>query len=1465
MKSSKIKKTLAFLLLVTLTIANFLYAGIGIVNAVSDDLETQTTKIGNTNVSFDVFYDGNVHSKELNAEEGGTITCSILIENAGVVDNATIHIDNPNFKIQTEQLDTTYIKNINEEENEIELNHLVAGEFIIQIPVVFEQRDTIPTDYFDKVNTFTFAGEYKIDSNKASNIEKDIKLETKWNVRLEAGIQGEFTKYLSMGENGILLEHTITATTNNVTPKEKENIVVDVPALDDNKPSSVVVLLNGEKIEAEYDSETNQVKIEQLNSVNDDKISWTGSNDVYKVISTYPNGTSLTERQIIEKVSSSTTFYGSTEIVENTIEQEVTIQEKGQVLDANYAVTESVYKGYMQNGTDRKTELQEELKVQFSSQNITVDGIEMGKSSFVDSKGTEQPVQNSRYEKTILNKQQLVSIFGENFSLVIEDAETNETMQVVTNSLEADEEGNMIISYPENTKIIRIRTEDTVQNVGEITIRNAKYIIGDTGYTKEMVKDFKTIKGQVTILGEQGLNTVVAAETELKDTETKAELLVSTDSLAMLQKNENVEITTTLLSYDIMHELYKKPTLEIELPEGVEGITVKSINKAYSDEIQVEKAQLITNEQGKKVIKIEMSGEQTQYSNTTYKGLTIKILCDITISKDMAAHATEIIARYTNENSEGQYEEKQAINIVLGEEIAHPDIPMVMSINETTEEPQQINTSDTGVTLEVTPVTNGAVLEEGTEVYEGQNIVYNVKVKNGTEKELSNVQIIAKHTNAIFYQYVKEEVIVTEGEDPIKYYYKENPTLEQLEIDIEKIAAGETVEKQYEFSVAEVQGEQQVTGNIKVVAEGIEDITIDTITNPIKQADQKVVLTANNELNANRYKEGSKYSLQIDITNWTKNDKTADVYIPLPEFITFDDIEDENVAFVSFENQILHLKISNVKEGETTTNLLMLNIGEFADEADSKEIALQATSKFENGESYTSNIARDTIEKGSESVEISLTSDYNKEMIQLGQEITYTGIISNRTSENLESLGTIKLVVEASKSIKVKTVQIDDTKYTKFTTDEEGNIVIPISSFAKGTKKSITIQAAITENQDEISEDEIYATMRLNLNAGGMQASSSSVYFELQYEVEIEDENNGDVDDGNKGDNEIPDLPQDTQTYSIKGTAWMDKNKNGTREEYEEICANTKVVLIDASKNSKEIIKETTTDAKGNYVFENVAKGNYIIGFAYDRDTYQMSEYHKQGVSEDKNSDVIKDFENSGNIFAITDILEVKNENLTNIDAGFIKRETFDFSLQKYISRVTIKDSKNVKTTNYENTQFAKAEIDSKLLGETVVLIEYDIVVKNEGDLAGYVKDIVDYIPADLEFQSSINKDWYQDSNGTLHTNSLSDQKIQPGETRTVRLTLSKSMTKTNLGMVSNLAEIADAQNDLQTKDIDSTPGNRKDGEDDISTAQMLISVKTGLGTGMNITIIILVVVIIIGAIVYIVKRKEDKHEKANF
>ena len=53
-------------------------------------------------------------------------------------------------------------------------------------------------------------------------------------------------------------------------------------------------------------------------------------------------------------------------------------------------------------------------------------------------------------------------------------------------------------------------------------------------------------------------------------------------------------------------------------------------------------------------------------------------------------------------------------------------------------------------------------------------------------------------------------------------------------------------------------------------------------------------------------------------------------------------------------------------------------------------------------------------------------------------------------------------------------------------------------------------------------------------------------------------------------------------------------------------------------------------------------------------------------------------------------------------------------------------------------------------------------------------------------------------------------------------------MTDENTGLVSNIAEIAEAENTLGISDVDSTPINRKNGEDDIGKADVIIGVKTG-------------------------------------
>ena len=43
-----------------------------------------------------------------------------------------------------------------------------------------------------------------------------------------------------------------------------------------------------------------------------------------------------------------------------------------------------------------------------------------------------------------------------------------------------------------------------------------------------------------------------------------------------------------------------------------------------------------------------------------------------------------------------------------------------------------------------------------------------------------------------------------------------------------------------------------------------------------------------------------------------------------------------------------------------------------------------------------------------------------------------------------------------------------------------------------------------------------------------------------------------------------------------------------------------------------------------------------------------------------------------------------------------------------------------------------------------MLLWEYAITVKNEGEVEGYTKKIVDYMPKELEFSTELNNSWYK-------------------------------------------------------------------------------------------------------------------------
>ena len=77
-----------------------------------------------------------------------------------------------------------------------------------------------------------------------------------------------------------------------------------------------------------------------------------------------------------------------------------------------------------------------------------------------------------------------------------------------------------------------------------------------------------------------------------------------------------------------------------------------------------------------------------------------------------------------------------------------------------------------------------------------------------------------------------------------------------------------------------------------------------------------------------------------------------------------------------------------------------------------------------------------------------------------------------------------------------------------------------------------------------------------------------------------------------------------------------------------------------------------------------------------------------------------------------------------------------------------------------------------------------------------------------------------------------------------------------------NNAEIYEAYNNLGLEDSNSTPGNNVSDENDMGSADVIVSIRTGGVVYMTITVIIAIIVLsgIVAGI--IVKRKNSKEEK---
>lgn len=725
-------------------------------------------------------------------------------------------------------------------------------------------------------------------------------------------------------------------------------------------------------------------------------------------------------------------------------------------------------------------------------------------------------------------------------------------------------------------------------------------------------------------------------------------------------------------------------------------------------------------------------------------------------------------------------------------------------------------------------------------IYEEQEVTFTVDVTNKSNVTAKNVSLEAS---------LPEELeLVSKPEN----------------FDIE---AGKTITKTITAKVKALPEEtkqKDITTTIKAIPNGKEDQakTVE-VKNVVKQALIKATIEDAYSDGAEFIYEGGQLGYKTTITNVSDETLTNVVVTSkLPEgtklntkeigVYKYEATEDPDMMKVekididikeSGENGSIIYIIPKLEKGQTINIEIKMKADKLDKNVYEKEISYNEVISINEMEDYTLR-KDDIIIKPNYEISFSsenLTDSSRNTYVNPGDEISYTLNIKNKTRFTQDIEINISEITGLKQLTKVEeAISIGNSYAIKKEIKPEETYRLDIKGIANDAKEEdsiINFKAIISQ----IIQDR-----------EGISETREIVLKEETTEYRIKGTK---IDEPDKPiDPDDPDIPVE-KTYSISGTAWLDENEDGIKEEKEKLL---KGILVKIKQINKENVAEylkgedekeiiAITDNEGKYEFKDLKPGKYIVEFEYNTKTYMLTPVTN------KDSVPIAPTTSEGTTVK-TDTLNITNENIENINIGLVLNSKFDLELNKYITKVTVQNNSGTTEYNYNNEQLAKVEIKAKQMASSTVLVEYQIEVKNNGAVPGTATVIADYLPKGLKFNSEMNTNWYQGTDGNLYTEELKDIMLEPGESKQVKLVLTKAMTSNSTGTFTNAAEIYEDKNDFGLVDTNSTPANKEQKENDYSTAELIISTATG--SPMMYIGIIIISMLILGGGIYLINKK---------
>lgn len=740
--------------------------------------------------------------------------------------------------------------------------------------------------------------------------------------------------------------------------------------------------------------------------------------------------------------------------------------------------------------------------------------------------------------------------------------------------------------------------------------------------------------------------------------------------------------------------------------------------------------------------------------------------------------------------------------------------------------------------------------KETTEVKEGEIISYIMTVSNTGTEDITNLQLTGKvPENTVYIESNGIRDDEMSDEEDVWEPFTEYDDKQNVEFNVEKLAVGETVTKTYQVKVKDNTEGKTVSNSIETKY-GEVTKTSNEVINNIKKGELQIVLYSADSDGV--LKSGCLYRYVLKITNKSDKEKTnIKVNTEMSDIVDLQEIyyitkDGESVT----EKENSYVNIDSIKSGETINVAILVK----AKTSTNAEIlnGTISTNVVDNDTIYNSNSEDITIR--AVDIETKISSNNSDSYVQAGDTIEYSIIVKNNGNIKVDDILVKNSISDKTtlSEITKNGEKLSEDKYSQESETTTGNKIIKISD-KLDVGEQIEYKVKVLVNKIPGNAKSIEIINNTTIFANSVEVNSKDIKHILEPEKTENPGDNNNSDDNNSSDNNNQDGNEniDSKTKSISGTVWIDENQNGQKDSGEQLLSGISVKLLNVETNTfaqdsngNEIT--ATTSESGFYSFDSISKGKYIVIFEYDTSKYILTSYEKDGVDDSTNSKVINRtilINGEEKTVGSTEVITIDSNNIANINMGLQVAKSFDLKLDKYVSKVVIQNSKGTVTNEYNDATYAKAEIDSKLVNGTTAVVEYTIKITNVGEVDAYAKKIADYISKDYKFTSELNKDWYQ-LGDTLYNSSLSNEKIKPGESKEIKLIVTKQMTENNTGLIHNTAEIVESYNDLGLKDDNTNNSN---------SADLTLSIKTGQVVS-TITLI-LSTIIIIGTATYIIAK----------